>query len=961
MSYATVRAATAGELTNLRKASQWSRLFLAIHKPNTIYTATLSSVPSPKDRVVEIAFTGGAGTLANVRPHMTLYVGTTAGAYDLGVARIRKAPIAGTFYIGEESEIDWQTSCHLTVVDEFDLWARHINTVSDTEFYMDTDVAYTNQNSVFDPVPVMGSHRVLHLTGATVNTQFDWSNSWVIGSTISAYLVEAPGSASITNSTTATPTVTFDAAGWYPVYLTVTAASGKTHTGVRYVYVYDDDNPPAKVFQLESCSADYETGGWSFDVTMQADIALADAPERALCLLFAEDHYGDTEVSMGQVAGSENIVCVGKIAEEHISIDPEQSEIGLRIEGMQYWLQKVYAFPTGVLQTTTTPTNWAEMQDPTVDKVVWRLLHWGSTATTIMDVYPTNDTRLAAELVSPASNLWAQMQELAFATIYARTGVDRYSRLFIETEPQLVVSGSRTWATVMTLTKKDWQERVSVERVVVSSTGMVNASGVVIDSNASGGAFFSLSPGHVFKRYGSAEVIDRLLLSTQLQSNQFTGLLLGWRNNPYPSTEMALSANNRMIDCFPRQKLAWSISTGDTPRAFTLSGNFIPRRVEFSWDAESNFMSTSLSMELESVVQLYTDGDIPGASNPYEDLTSSPPPIPAFPKLPPFVIVGPLDIEPATVNRVLLHTTDFGFLYSANFDAATPNWVAVNGGLAAGYYNLANWCCICPNGVFYIAYVPQAGGFSFLARATSVGANFSILYESSGDVNHVNYLWGVGYNKDSPEQIGFVRGAQNANKFYVGANGSWTTGISLNDNRIRDHGISYGANSWVLTNWNQWIRTNAAGTSTTGTGTPSLSPGHLRAGVTGITYHRANGAANLQKGENNMATVTTVYNGSVLEVTPYADCDPTGQYIMTRALAGVRARSTDFGSTWLAMPNLPAGNWWFAYAGSIARWVAAGGTSVRLSLNSGGTWNGKEGDLGTVAPFCDINLVKWIG
>src|SRR5262245_8463323 len=117
------RALTSEELALLRLDIQWSRLYLAILKPNTIYTATLASVPISNDRVYQIGFTGGSGTLSDVKPNMTLYVGTSAGAYDLGECRIRKAPISGTFYIGLTSEIDWAHggTIHLTVVDDFDL------------------------------------------------------------------------------------------------------------------------------------------------------------------------------------------------------------------------------------------------------------------------------------------------------------------------------------------------------------------------------------------------------------------------------------------------------------------------------------------------------------------------------------------------------------------------------------------------------------------------------------------------------------------------------------------------------------------------------------------------------------------------------------------------------------------------------------------------------------------------
>src|SRR4026208_1012857 len=125
------RPLTSPELTLLRSDGQWSKLYLAVLKPNTIYTARLAAVPGSTDLVYEITFTSGSGTLGDVKPGMTLYVGTIAGAYDLGMSRIRKNPISGTFYIGLTSAIDWQSSCYLTVVDEFDWDAKHALLVDD--------------------------------------------------------------------------------------------------------------------------------------------------------------------------------------------------------------------------------------------------------------------------------------------------------------------------------------------------------------------------------------------------------------------------------------------------------------------------------------------------------------------------------------------------------------------------------------------------------------------------------------------------------------------------------------------------------------------------------------------------------------------------------------------------------------------------------------------------------------
>src|SRR5574341_2174406 len=102
------RAMTSQELTYIRTDSQASLLFMAIHKPTTVYTALVNQTFSTLDEVSQITYAAGSGTLANVLPGMTMYVSALGyGQYELGMVRIRKTPTATIFYLGENSEIKW--------------------------------------------------------------------------------------------------------------------------------------------------------------------------------------------------------------------------------------------------------------------------------------------------------------------------------------------------------------------------------------------------------------------------------------------------------------------------------------------------------------------------------------------------------------------------------------------------------------------------------------------------------------------------------------------------------------------------------------------------------------------------------------------------------------------------------------------------------------------------------------
>ena len=93
--------ATSPELALYRTDGKKSKLRVPrFYLLATIYTAPANQTFTTFDQVLEITYDGGSGTLASVLPDMTMLVGSTAGADDKGICRIRSAD--GTkFYISE--------------------------------------------------------------------------------------------------------------------------------------------------------------------------------------------------------------------------------------------------------------------------------------------------------------------------------------------------------------------------------------------------------------------------------------------------------------------------------------------------------------------------------------------------------------------------------------------------------------------------------------------------------------------------------------------------------------------------------------------------------------------------------------------------------------------------------------------------------------------------------------------
>lgn len=973
------REATVEELALFRTPGGWSRIWLAVYQPNTIYTARLASVPSSTDRVIQISFTSGSGTLSDVKAEMTLWVGSSAGARDLGICRIRKAPISGTFYIGMTSEIDWESDCYLTVVDHFPLCAR-VPIMDGGTLKMDSDISYSNQHVTFDPVPVLGSHAIEWLTGASVDVEFDASDSWVFGSTISAYSWSAPGASASSGTTTATPTFTYNAAGYYRVYCTVTAANGKSYTGIRHVFILDTENMPQRVEITDSPACDRENGGWTFAVKIRANADTDDIVEGALAVLFAEDHYGATEQSIGPVSNRENIVCMGYVAGETIEWDYEDSTVEFSVVGAHDFLSRIEINPFDLFCAANTPADWTVMSALTVDRAAFHLLHWRSNVTALMDFYPSEDTRYAPKLEASSGSVWDQLKGFG-AKIYAGAGVDRFGRLFLEIHPNCVSPADRTWATVMTVTKKDYVERVSVTRSTRKKISMLSSSGG--RSNAFGDTtiIYSLAMGHVQTRHGRTVVRDQLLAESQAQFNELTGLAMG-RENAEFEFEFAMPYNNRLVDCFPRQYLEISLAAEDTPRGLAYSGNLIPKSVTLRFDEESNAFTTELGCDPETSAELAVNGDIPPATGVDGwDLSTFPPfDMPSFGDLPDISILPP-SIENNNHPRVVAVATTAGVFYTESFNEDSPVWKAMNAGLSEDYIaHYYKHMVVTPSGALWMIV-----GNDFnnnLYRASRLGAEWTLV----GNANTIaqNYGLNIGkflalaVNPVAGEGIAVSLGLQTTLGGTKSFRLAFASGASLSIadewtdyGTVRLQGLVYRGGKWHLfwtaadTYMSRFSGSGALETTDTLTTNGSIEVQAVANGDEFIYWDRLSG------GTPGFYLVTAA--GAVTGIDTFAPArirNPQGIAMSPDGVNGLGSgpsvftpyKTTDGGDNWSsAGGTIAIGSDIWENCKDRTRFIFGGGTTLKLTVDHGATAPiDKAGNLAYVAGAYDIVAIRYI-
>ena len=649
----------------MQSPGQWSRFFLSIEEPVAVYSAQLGTPPSTTDKVVVIGYINGVGVLAHVLPGMSLYVGTTPGAYDRGMARIRKNPDANYFYIGEISEIDWHAGDYLTVVDEFGLWPKHIREVSNVP-YVDYDIPYSNQHTNFAPLVVGGPDPVVWLNGLSVDVPFDVTRSWVIGNAAITYSWSAPGSTSVTGGSTATPTIAYGTEGRYLVTCSATA-NGKTTNRVWTVQVYGPHRQPATQFEIKQL--EYSETGMGFQVTMYdpSEAGFSVVRNRAKVVLFSQSYYGDQQVDMGTVAGRENIEAWGWINGETINYSPELSTVTFEVQAVGFWLQQMPGFPAGFESQTRQADAWTNFRNMILDMALFSTIYYRTTIPQCLDFLVTGDTKLIEELPSPGStSIWEQINTFAYQSLLAKPIPDILGALYIMVDANLTPKASRSGIpVVMSLTKADMQKELTIQRSPVPKCALVDLSGAVFNGSTNT-SIFSLAFGQTYGHFGTVMTVDRLALASQAQSNELAGLVMGQQNNNLPQISGKFGGNVRMIDVAPRQFVNFHLDAADSPREVEIDCHVILRHLSVDIDMKTGVVTRNFEFEAETFPTIAVKGLAP---------TIPPTPSPSPP--PPVVVPGNQTVP----NDFTYEAQADGIYGTINFSSASPDWVQIMKGL----------------------------------------------------------------------------------------------------------------------------------------------------------------------------------------------------------------------------------------------------------------------------------------
>lgn len=448
------------------------RLFLL--SPAIVFKARVNMVSAtyPLD---ELTFDGvTVGAYGDIKPGMTLALGTMDGYGNRGRQRVRDSATATVIPVGRSSlgvadgELYVQDNAYITVWDDYRVWAKIPYIAPDGTLYKDSDIVVGTHTTNPPPCANAGPPAAGTIDSVTgqlqvmlppvVNTSFATDD----GATITGYQWTLPTGVTLAGGyadTDAQILVDCDP-GFYWIELTVTDSNANTHTARTFVFARDPADD-ACISAFEIVEHRVTRSGQTVSVRITGDIPGITYPDGTLAVLMD----GEPE----SLSVRDNMLFWGWHQTDPADISAERTgtmagtilecvDVGGRLDSLPGFSQVVYN-DTKRDATANPAITWAYMVDPTWDKLLHYLLNWHSTALEVADWTWTGTGVIFSFVVREAggASLFAQVNRQceALCPSYYLT-CNRKGQLDCRVDPMLQDTGDRTSEVQEAISVDDW-------------------------------------------------------------------------------------------------------------------------------------------------------------------------------------------------------------------------------------------------------------------------------------------------------------------------------------------------------------------------------------------------------------------------------------------------------------------------------------------------------------------------
>ena len=670
-------AISAADRTLLESHPHTAKFYLVVHQPATAMAAQVNGAPTG-DPVTTITFDGvTSGGFGNIEAGQTLLIGSAAGAHDRAIVRVRSAT-STVLTIAESSDLDLvEDGDYLTVLYEHRFWVKLPRIVSLSEMYEDYDVAYTNENTAFGPMALMGPSAFYFLDSAPVQIPYDFSDSYAIaGSSISSYATvyqSGDGGTSATSTHTEDYTSATGMTG-SETKLTVTDDNGITATGWRYDFVLDRTGADAPItdFSLDSPIV----GGWEgiedLSFTLYGSAAQTVIRDGAQVWLIYESWYDGTNKEIStEYTNRANILFNGWVEKDSVVRSADHSTTKFTAQPTIKLLGHGKAYPA-TLELSASPSSWIQVSACTQVKAAQYLAKWRCTLADIVDLSVPSSSTATAGHDWGSGTLLSQMEDCLKDALL--TLVQHKSGMFwIAKDARFMSSSERSSLELnMIIESNHWIPPVEVESWPYAQVNYLFAEGVASDGD-SGFPYFSEAPGLApLYRGEQGGKYDNLAIADQDEANQLSGDILASKNPIFSEIPVRLTGFWPVFDAVPQRRVRLGMSASINNRGHDISGyNQLVRAYKIVPDFQSGTATTEISLVQE------TDGE-DGETVTY--VVSPPTPVYTVPRPGPYIPpYSPPTRAPNDTGRRMM-ATDAGILTIDDIRNANSRWYLVNNG-----------------------------------------------------------------------------------------------------------------------------------------------------------------------------------------------------------------------------------------------------------------------------------------
>jgi len=489
------------------------------------------------------------GSFSNILPNMTVYFGSSAGASDLGVSRVRKLADSDTLFFGRSSqgvrygEVDLADNCYITVLYDWRVWPKIPYIDSDGVRSMDSDLDFATYGADSPPVANAGSAFAGTVNSGTslITVAFSATASFTTepGATIASYAwLVRDGSITVGTSSSSSITATFPA-GFRWVTLGIIDSNGQSHyTHVPVLAIAANGSPCISNFTIERHSIGIE--GQELTVRIRESIPASTYPDNTLCLI--------VDGEPASASDRTNVLFQGWAEQEPTEIEASPTatlrDVALNLVDVAGRMKNLPGF-SQVLENVASPTKWGEMASPNADRLIHFLIQWQSTALDLADFTwsGTTTTYPFKILSSEGASLWEQVARKAQSLVPEyRLTCNTRGQLRVIVDPMLQPTADRTSTVQVTLDAGDYADlRYTQQRH--PRTHWLRASAIVANASTVS-AVFAIAPGEA-PGIGEADSTDgENLVVSQAALNAYAGHKYARLNAPQGLFSLALAAGS---------------------------------------------------------------------------------------------------------------------------------------------------------------------------------------------------------------------------------------------------------------------------------------------------------------------------------------------------------------------------------------------------------------------------------